>query len=729
MAVPVRTHPSRLGPRPVLLATAGAVLGFGLLVVEAALVLQLRSRFEALARVETVVADARTEAVRAAAQAEAAARLAVETDGLEFWHLRFGSLSANLDEAIKRLDELSADIRERDAVASAASAAQRAGATRREAIQLAQNGRVIEGRALLASGPHALASERLARAFDAHARATEARIGRELRAVNQQVAGVLLLCGVSLVFLIAAWWGLVGAVRDQIRALGDAADEAVLKAAIVETSADAIVTMDQRRRILELNPAAERLLGIARHEAVGRPARALLGVSPEVMSMLDAGPAGGAAAARRHEIEIEPESDESRGGPIPVEVVVTGAALGQGVIVRTMIFSDLRAKRAEERRRRQLEERLRQSQKLEALGVLAGGVAHDFGNLLTAITAGADRAKAALPPEHAAAEAIGELEATAREAGGMTRSLLAFSRKGIAERRTIDFAALLAETLRLVDRLTPANVRIDFDRPGDGAVWVLADPTQMQQVVINLIVNASDAMPQGGRVGVRLSSGQRPGGGAERGPASPGVLLEVTDQGGGVPVELRERIFEPFFTTKTTGHSVGLGLSVTHGIVVDHGGVIEAGASADPDHTGARFLIWLPATSAPEADNAARRGPSARIGLVERDAFVRELIGSALERAGHEVYLAATDDALERSPPLDLIVADAPESMRTRTGAEGAGPPVLWLVESDAGETPHADRWTLEKPFQMGELIERVAELLRSVGPEPEAGEAGSDTP
>ena len=720
-----------------MLATFGAVLACGLLVVEAALVLQLRSRFADLVAAETVLATSRVEAARSATAMQGAAALAVEQPSGGPASRAFAEAASDLISALGVVRSAVRTQAETESSERAIASAHRLRAIDREAIDLAAAGRRIEARVLLEGGRATVAREALQSDLDALGQAVVSRVTREREAVDRQVVAVLLLCAISFIFLIAAWWGLIGAIRDQLRALRNAADEARLKAAIVESSGDAIFTLDHRARILEANPRAERLLGVHRDDLVGHSANDVLNkahageLAPDDLAQ-ELAPGARVAPFRADTVLVG-----AANAAVPVEFEVTPTLLESGLVVRTIALRDLRPRLAEEHRRKQLEERLRQSQKLEALGVLAGGVAHDFSNLLTAITAASDRARAALPPDHPATEALLELESTAREAGGVTRSLLTFSRHGIAERQTLDIVELVRSTLGLVSRLTPASVRIEFDHQGSDPLWINADSSQMQQVIINLIVNAADAMPGGGELRVALQRGPIPkqaGRQAHDEQGDPqGVLLEVADDGPGVSEDVRERIFEPFFTTKSEGRGLGLGLSVIHGIITDHGGSIDVDtpikAPGNPPaaaQTGARFWVWLPKAPPPQAPRIPSDSVTdARLALVETDAFVRELIGSALQRAGYHVELLskwpADPDSPDDCPPPDVYIADANALAVTDRASETI--PTLWIVESPAGERSF-DPMRLEKPFQMNELIARVDSIIESRRG-ADSGEAG----
>jgi len=318
---------------------------------------------------------------------------------------------------------------------------------------------------------------------------------------------------------------------------------------------------------------------------------------------------------------------------------------------------------------RKSEEQLRQSQKMEAIGRLAGGVAHDFNNMLTAILGHSQLMRMRMTPENPGYRDTEEIELAARRAASLTRQLLAFSRQQVLEPRVLDLNTLISEVDRMLRRIIGADVEM-LTAPAASLGCVKADPGQMEQVLLNLVVNARDAMPKGGKIIVetanvdldetyaRSHSGARPG---------PYVLLAVSDTGGGIDPEVRARIFEPFFTTKEVGKGTGLGLSTVYGIVKQSGGLIDV--YSEIGH-GTTFKVYLPRLEGSVVEIAARpRSPVAAargtetILLVEDEDLVRTVIREALELHGYHVVEASDGNqalhALERSSPtFDLVVTD-----------------------------------------------------------------------
>src|SRR5262249_11191457 len=245
-----------------------------------------------------------------------------------------------------------------------------------------------------------------------------------------------------------------------------------------------------------------------------------------------------------------------------------------------------------------LEEQLRQSQKMEAIGQLAGGIAHDFNNLLTTVLGYSNMALNQLSPHEPIREEIEEIQKAGERAANLTRQLLAFSRKQLFEPRVLDVNALIAESTRMLARLIGEHIRFSTELEPDLG-HVRADPGQIEQVIVNLVVNARDAMPDGGTLTIRTrnvgteGSYTQPRLGA---PLGPHVVISVGDTGVGIDPETQKRIFEPFFTTKEKPHGTGLGLATVYGIVSQSGGQVVV--ESEPGR-GARFDIYLPRVEAP----------------------------------------------------------------------------------------------------------------------------------
>jgi PAS domain S-box-containing protein len=397
--------------------------------------------------------------------------------------------------------------------------------------------------------------------------------------------------------------------------------------------------------------------------------------------------------------------------------------------------------------RRQLEEQLRQAQKMEAVGQLAGGVAHDFNNLLTVITSYSELLLADLPESEPIRAEIREIEEAARRAAALTRQLLAFSRRQVLQPQQVEVTSLIEQLEKLLRRLVREDIQIVTTLGEDtGTVW--ADPGQLEQVLVNLVVNARDAMPDGGRLTIRTMSSRYP----SHLTASPEmtaadgrcVLLEVVDTGTGMTPAVKARIFEPFFTTKDPGAGTGLGLSTVYGIVRQSGGDIEVQSAPA---AGTTFRVYLPARSGapPVVAPAGERGTSFRGGetilIVEDDEALRTVACRILREQGYDVRAARNGrEALalcaEAATPIHLVLTDMvmPEMSGHELGREIASrfPGVCVLFMS--GHTQNAlllegvARGTssfLDKPFTPATLTSKIREVLdnsRSVGGEMASG-------
>lgn len=311
-----------------------------------------------------------------------------------------------------------------------------------------------------------------------------------------------------------------------------------------------------------------------------------------------------------------------------------------------------------EAQREQLEEQLRQAQKMEALGRLAGGVAHDFNNLLTVIKGHSELLIDRMKPSEDIYGSTQQIMKTADRAASLTRQLLAFSRMQVLQPRILDLNSLVADMSKLLRRLVREDIEFGF-LLGDSLGRVKADPGQIEQVLLNLTVNASDAMPQGGKLTVetqRLNVDEAYA--QERPPLKPGqyVQLVVTDTGHGMDAATKSRIFEPFFTTKESGKGTGLGLATVYGVVRQSGGFIWVETSPG---NGARFEIYLPRAVEKEEAVSYERVParsrhgSETILVVEDEDEVRSLASEFLRSAGYSVLTAKDGvEALEVSDRL-----------------------------------------------------------------------------
>ena len=384
--------------------------------------------------------------------------------------------------------------------------------------------------------------------------------------------------------------------------------------------------------------------------------------------------------------------------------------------------------------RRQLEERYQQAQKVQAIGQLAGGIAHDFNNMLTVISGFADLAlsKPHLPQDiH---RYVTEIRKASEQAGSLTQQMLAFSRKQTLRLRVMTLNPLVAELERMLRRLVGEHIRIET-RLAPGLSPVKVDPGQLQQVILNLVVNARDAMPEGGCVRLETANTRLDETYAQMNPGvKPGdyVLLSVSDTGCGMTPEVRAHLFEPFFTTKAPGAGTGLGLATSHGIVTQCGGHISVYSEVG---IGSTFKVFLPVARealdpVPPLPAPSDKGAgNETVLLVEDEPQIREFASEVLTGRGYRVLTAANGrEALRRftepgQAPVAIIVTDIvmPE-MSGRDLARRArelvpGLPVILTsgftfdaIQQD--EPPEEGLHFMSKPYAMTQLAEKVREAL-----------------
>jgi PAS domain S-box-containing protein len=362
--------------------------------------------------------------------------------------------------------------------------------------------------------------------------------------------------------------------------------EDLVLGSLFDSAFDAVILIDDAGSVVAMNVAAERLLGVARGEAVGR-ALAEMFVTEVSLSEL---------AGRRLELDAA-RRDGSR---FPVEVSVSRVDTPRGAPLAIWL-RDLRERRTAQNALRDSESQLRQALKMEAVGRLAGGVAHDFNNVLTAIFGYVDLLIDALDPTDERRADAEEIKRAALRAAGLTRQLLAFSRKQILLPRRLGLNDVIANIRGLLLKLIGDDIQLVID--ADPALGdVLADPGQIEQVLMNLAANARDAMPDGGQLRITTAN-QRIGqdDAASMAGLSPGefVRLTVSDTGHGVPPSVRPHVFEPFYTTKHPDEGTGLGLATVYGIVKQSGGWVYLDVSQDISQNGApprgaSFSIYLP---------------------------------------------------------------------------------------------------------------------------------------
>ena len=410
------------------------------------------------------------------------------------------------------------------------------------------------------------------------------------------------------------------------------------------------------------------------------------------------------------------------------------------------VAEDITERKRTEEALRKLEAQLRRAQKTEALGELAGGIAHDFNNFLGAVIMNAQLARSASASDTRTAEYLDQVIAASRQAAGLARQMLTFSRRGEQQRRPIQLGPPVLETLRLLQASLPAGSEVEIDVPPRGRT-VLADAAQVQQVVVNLWTNACHALARtGGRIAVSLADVDVDAEMAAKHPGlnpGPYVRLTVRDNGCGMAPEIQEQIFEPFFSTKPEGQGTGLGLPVVQSIMTGHQGaiVVESRPQA-----GTAMHLFFPeqspaAAAAPGVERPLPCGAGERILLVDDHALVRDAMRDLLEHLGYRVTafgkpLEALAAFREHPEEFDLVLTDL--SMREMNGAElarellAARPGVPIIVSSGyelAGIAQHLRdlgiREVLTKPVQREGLAAALTRALarRDAGPFGNVGE------
>jgi two-component system cell cycle sensor histidine kinase/response regulator CckA len=381
---------------------------------------------------------------------------------------------------------------------------------------------------------------------------------------------------------------------------------------------------------------------------------------------------------------------------------------------------------------RTLQENFAQSQKMQAIGQLAGGIAHDFNNVLTAIIGYSDLLLANHRPTDPSFQDIMQIKQNANRAAGLVRQLLAFSRRQTLRPQTLQLGDVLSELQMLLRRLVGETIELDVVHGRD--LWLVqADLNQFEQVVVNLVVNARDAMADGGRITLRtrnVPAADCAAFGEKSLIPADYVLMEVQDSGHGIPADVRDKIFEPFFTTKEVGKGTGLGLSMVYGIVKQTGGYVFCESELG---RGATFRILLPRHFADAVAEPAKREAAklpadltghGAILLVEDEEAVRAFASRALASRGYTVLEAESGlDALrvveEAGGKIDLIVSDVimPEmdgpTMLTELRKRGLSAKIIFVSgyadDAFAKNLPQGQEFVfLPKPFSLKQLIETV---------------------
>jgi len=497
----------------------------------------------------------------------------------------------------------------------------------------------------------------------------------------------------------------------------------------VEHTPLAVIEWDLEHHVAAWNAAAERIFGYTREEAMGRHASFM--VPPAFRQHVDE--VGQRLVAQKGGERSTNENTTKDGRTISCEwyntplVDESGRVLGVASLVQDVT------------ERVALEEKLRQSQKMEAVGRLAGGVAHDFNNLLTVIIGYSQILAEGVPAPSRLKDATAQIRSAADRAAGITRQLLAFSRKSILSPRVIDLNDVMMNIDTMLRRLIGEDIEI-LTVPGRDLGTVKADPGEVEQVIMNLVVNARDAMPSGGKLTLETDNAELDEAYArDHRPLQPGryVMLAVSDTGIGMTADTQAHIFEPFFTTKEVGKGTGLGLSTVYGIVKQSGGYVWV--YSEPGQ-GTTFKIYFPRIDQPAEGVGAEKKPAGvqrgteTILLVEDDEQLRQLVASVLGESGYKVLAAAGTAeglALCRSNHHDirLLVTDVIlPGMNGRQLAEqvkqiSPHTRVLYISGYTSNAIVHygvldPGLWFLPKPFSLSALVVKVREVLDAEAPE-----------
>ena len=415
---------------------------------------------------------------------------------------------------------------------------------------------------------------------------------------------------------------------------------------------------------------------------------------------------------------------------ITVSFIKGSSDAGSGILLQG---SDITGRKQLEEQRDRAEAQLRQAQKLEALGTLAGGVAHDFNNILGIIMGYTELSQIQLGEEMAVGRNLQEVLKACKRAKELVQQILAFCRRSEQKIVPIQIGLILKDAMRMIRSSLPSSIEVKTDI--QTKALAMADPTQIHQVLMNLCTNAAHAMPDGGVLEVSLTDFHLgPQSIPPHSGAQPGQYLKltVTDTGHGIPPAVMDRIFDPFFTTKKTGEGTGLGLSVVHGIVESHGGTIEVDSRQG---VGTTFTVLLPACECPlmsqtvEASSIIYCGKE-RILVVDDEPLLAEMVQQMLTMLGYDaVFRTGGIEALEAfrhqpgEKPFDLVITDmtmphftGEDLVRELSGLQPAVPVILMTGFSSKIDAEKARELGIEgflmKPVAMEELARTVRTVL-----------------
>nr|WP_099343727.1 MULTISPECIES: PAS domain-containing sensor histidine kinase [unclassified Actinoplanes] len=500
-------------------------------------------------------------------------------------------------------------------------------------------------------------------------------------------------------------------------------------ATVVEHSDDAIVGLDPDGLITAWNHGAERILGYAAEEVLGRPITMIADDATgaaeqrEVMALIRGGARGHSYEARRLRKD---------GTPVDVALTITAIRDQTGTITGfSTVARDITAAKESAERQRAVQERTQQAQRMESLGNLAGGVAHDFNNILAIIANYTEFAIEETTGNPAVQADLIQVRSAAERAANLTRQLLTFTRGDAIQPRDVPLDAALAEVHGMLERTIGEHIHLVVTPPRT-PLTVHADPGQLQQVLLNLAINARDAMPEGGTLVLEANTADLDGNEVNMQPPLPAgryARLLISDTGEGMSPEVAQRVFEPFFTTKPRGKGTGLGLATVYGIVTEAGGSINL--YSEPG-VGTTFRIYLPMVDAPAVAGPADRpddpprGAGRTVLVVEDEVALSRIITRILTGNDYHVVVASDGrQALELAAqhPCDVLLTDVimpgmsgPRLAELLT-ARHPGLPVVYMSGYSNGllGSTHVldeDIAFIEKPFTAADLLHKLGAAL-----------------
>jgi PAS domain S-box-containing protein len=503
---------------------------------------------------------------------------------------------------------------------------------------------------------------------------------------------------------------------------------------LVQAASDVIIVLDVEAGIRYASPSAQRILGYLPEELVGTSlfARVNPAHAPNLQDFFARALCNpGVTSAIEFEFQHRDETWRT------LEAIGNNRLFDPGIAGFVLNIREITERKRVEEALRESEEQLRQAQKIEGIGRLAGGVAHDFNNMLAVINCYSEIMLVRMSPRNPMRQYVTEIKEAGLRAADLTRQLLAFSRRSVLVPQVLELNDVVAGLDKMLRRLIGEDIELVAEL-GEGLGRVEADPGQVQQVIMNLAVNARDAMPRGGKITIRTEDIELDEDYARRHAeveAGPYVMLSVTDTGTGMDKETQDKIFEPFFTTKEPGKGTGLGLATVWGIVKQSGGHIAV--ESEPGK-GTTFRIYLPRTAEEETqletptEEIVRAGAKETVLLVEDEEIVRSVIREVLRTNGYKVLDAGCgEDAVrlcKRKVRIDLLLTDV--VMPGMSGQELAEqvrelrPDLKSRVIFMSGYTDDAvvrhgvlspETAFIQKPFTGDSLARKVREVLDGV--------------